>query len=262
MQARGLSSRTVRYTHQIMHHVLQHAVAQGLIPANPARDARPQTSWPAPSATLKPEELRRFLQVAQSSDHAALWFLLATGIRPSEARALKWEAVNLKRGRVRIDSSLRLLPSGRFEVFPLRSPSQRREVILPETAIRVLRDHRSRQRRQRKAAGSAWEEHGLVMTSSLGRPLNWATASRTSLKALLRRARLPMVSGYGLFHACVATLLEQGVDLQTVSRQTGYAKLGTLLDSRRLLTQSVTSGVPQSRSGPPAHGVARKAVRD
>jgi integrase len=236
MQARGLSFRTVRYTHQIVHHALQHAVSLQLIPANPARDARPKTPSPQPAASLKPEELRRFLLKARSSEHAGLWFLLAgTGMRPSEALGLNWDGVDLKRGRARIETSLRLLPAGRFRLFPLRHPNQRREVLLPKMVITVLREHRSRQRLQQKAAGPAWEALGFVFTTPLGRPMGLSQPIRESLKLLLREAGLPIVSAYSLRHACVVALLGQGVDLQVVSRQTGYAKLGTFLDARRLL---------------------------
>jgi len=44
----------------------------------------------------------------------------------------------------------------------------RRTLKLPEIAVEALRGQRERQARERDAAGEAWQEHGLVFTTSVG----------------------------------------------------------------------------------------------
>jgi site-specific recombinase XerD len=45
-------------------------------------------------------------------------------------------------------------------------------------AVAALREHREHQADDRAAAGSAWQEHGLVFTTKLGRPLDAGNVRR------------------------------------------------------------------------------------
>src|SRR5450631_2749949 len=78
----GLSARTVRYVHTIVHSALGAAVRDGLLSVNPADKADPPSAKAAASPEMHPwtvEELRAFLdQRAQADDELTIaWTLLA-----------------------------------------------------------------------------------------------------------------------------------------------------------------------------------------
>jgi riboflavin biosynthesis pyrimidine reductase len=54
----------------------------------------------------------------------------------------------------------------------------RRTLGLPQSAIVALREQRRRQAAARFAAGELWQDHGLVFTSSTGKPLDDANVRR------------------------------------------------------------------------------------
>jgi site-specific recombinase XerD len=104
--------------------------------------------------------------------------------------------------------------------------------MLPVHVAKALRAHRTRQHRMRREAGMLWQDHRFLFTDGEGRPLQWKTLTRRHLRGLLDKAGLPQVSGYSLRHACVAAMVRRGVRLEALARQTGYTRIGTVLDSR------------------------------
>jgi integrase len=107
----GLSARTVRYIHTIIHGVLGQAVKDGLLSRNPADAATPPSAREAKAPEMHPwnaAQLAGFLGWAR--EHApsgyALWHVLAyTGMRRGEALSLRWRDVDLDAGTVSVRRS-------------------------------------------------------------------------------------------------------------------------------------------------------------
>jgi integrase len=94
---------------------------------------------------------------------------LATGLRQGEASALRWSDVDLDAGSLTIRRALsRVAGEVRFE--EPKTARSRRTVAIPASVIGVLRTHRKQQAEDQLWAGSCWQDHGLIFTSSIGRP--------------------------------------------------------------------------------------------
>ena len=146
----GLSARTVRYIHTIIHGILGQAVKDGLLPRNPADAATPPTAREAKSPEMQPwtgGELAAFLGwAAERSQHYALWYLLAyTGMRRGEALSLRWRDIDLDRASVAVRRSagiVREFGEGAEMVEDDTKSSKPRTVDLDDDTIGVLRAHR------------------------------------------------------------------------------------------------------------------------
>lgn len=234
LEARGLSSRTRCYIHQVLRQSLDHAVGLRLIRYNPARQIRApsyQRKWPA---RLSPAEIWRFLETARKEELGALWLVLAaTGMRPCEAVGLRWDDLALDGSRLRIEGTLRFLPDGTWRRLPLPA-GQVREIVVSEAVLLALRDHQSGQERLRIRAPSEWKENGFIFTDATGQPLQWARVSGKQFRQLLRRAGLPAVPAFSLRHSYIEALLLRGESPLAISRQTGYSSLARMLSSHKL----------------------------
>jgi integrase len=96
--------------------------------------------------------------------------------------------------------------------------TEKSRALMPLTKIaaRALRLQRQRQAEVRLAMGSAWQDQGLVFTTTKGTPLELSNVHR-EFKRLLEQAGLPRtVRIHDLRHSTAALLLNLGVDLKII----------------------------------------------
>ena len=116
-----MAPRGIQYLHGIIKHALKAATKKGILPQNPAEFATlPKTDSKAEItdveqenenlavAYMDREQAEQFLKAAhEDPQHAALWYLLLTGgLRPGEALALKWSAVDFTKDEVHVRATL------------------------------------------------------------------------------------------------------------------------------------------------------------
>jgi integrase len=110
---------------------------------------------------------------------------LATGIRTEEARELHWNHVDLDANP---DAARPAPPSVAVwrsvrEGGDTKTAKSRRTLALRQAAVQALRDHRKRQAEDRLAAGSLWQDHGLVFASAIGTPWMRPTSGASSARS-------------------------------------------------------------------------------
>jgi integrase len=207
MQERGLSPRTVEYTHAVLHRALKQAVRWSMVPRNVCDAVDVPQVRREEMHPLTPEQARRFLDAARGDRLEALYIIAVhAGLRPGELLALGWEDVNLNRGVLHVR---RALYDGEFTTP--KTKRSRRRIDLSAGSVAALRRHRMRQLEERLARAALWQDHGLVFPSSVGTPLSHRNVVR-SFKAVLRRADLPAaIRLYDLRHTCATLLLCRNV---------------------------------------------------
>lgn len=179
----GLSAKTIWNVHLTLHLALVDAVADHLIPTNPADGAMKApktgtvTAWTA-------EGLRTFLSAVAGGRLFPLWRLAAmSGMRRGELLALDWPEIDLSAATVTVRDG--------------KTDRARRTIdVDPETAA-VLREWRRRQLEERLAAGPAWKEAGRVFARVDGSPLDEDVVSQ-QLKAGAARLGLPLPRGQAM----------------------------------------------------------------
>lgn len=103
-----------------------------------------------------------------------------------------------------------------------KSKAGDRRLGLPAEVVAELRAHRQRQREERIAAGSMWEDNGLVFCSVIGRPID-PGADRAEWKALLAAAGVRDARGHDVRHTAATMLLLKGVDRRVVMDIMGWS---------------------------------------
>jgi integrase len=239
MQDRGLSARTVQYTHAVLHRALKQAKRWGIVNRNVAEDVdRPQLKRDE-IRPLDREQTRRLLQAAEDNRLHALYVVAVTaGLRPGEMLALCWSDVDLEGGTLRIN---RALSGG--EVAATKTPRSRRKIDLSNTARAALRAHRKRQLEEMMQRPGLWQDYGLVFPSSVGTPLSHRNVVR-SFKSLLKRADLPVGTRlYDLRHTCATLLLNSNVHPKYVQELLGHASISQTLDTYSHVLKGMDGGI-------------------
>jgi site-specific recombinase XerC len=155
-RGRGLSQRSIVFTMGAVRQVLGYAVAEGLIAANPAvgvKAPRKQRGDTREVQVWEPAELLRFRAVADADDWAAGWRLSLCGLRRSEVLGMRWGAVDLSTGMVRVEAGRVALVGHRVATdFPKSAASWRTvpaESVHPGT-VAIFRGLSARQAARRR----------------------------------------------------------------------------------------------------------------
>jgi integrase len=225
----GLSPRSVRYQHVVLHKALQTAMKWGLVARNVADGVDVPRARQAEIQTWDEYEVGRFLEVAKDSRYYALFHTaLFTGMRRSELLALQWRDIDFH--QIHVNRSLHQLAKGSYVFGQPKSARSRRTIALSPSSVIVLKDHRDRQEGIRAVLGMPSKGDDLVFSSPEGKPLRPNTVSR-AWAALASRAGVRVIRLHDARHTHASLMLKQGVHPKIVQERLGHASVQITLDT-------------------------------
>ena len=168
------------------------------------------------------------------------------GLRQGEALGARWADLDLEVGTWRVSQGLQRqeyrqrhgcgdqpcsqkplkCPQrvGGLVFVPPKSEKGRRTIGIPAQLVAALTAHRSTQEAERHAAGSLWQDHGLVFAELTGKMIDpsrdWEQWKRILGEAKVRDGRL-----HDARHTTATLLLEQGVDARVVMEILGHSQI-------------------------------------
>jgi integrase len=226
----GLSPKSVRYLHGIIHQALDQALQWQMVTRNIADSVTPPRTRQPRIQTWDADEVRRFLEAAEGDTYGPLWILaLGTGMRRGELLGLRWQDLDLAGARLHVRQCLVEI-GGVPTLQEPKTASGRRVVALPPSVTDTLRAHRTSQLEQRLAIGSAWQDHDLVIAKDDGSPVTPGNVNR-HLNRIARKAGVPRIRFHDLRHTHATLLLRQRVHPKIVSERLGHATIAMTLDT-------------------------------
>lgn len=223
----GLSPKTVREIHGILHKALEDAVKALRVPTNPANGTHPPSERMANAnrdltrRVWTAQELRRFLDFVEQDDLYALWMLAAnTGMRRSELLGAQWQDVNLDLGRISIRRRLACV-DGVPRLSVPKSKRSRRTIDLDGRTVAALARLREGQEELERDFGGPYWEWGFVNAQPDGHWLNPDVVT-SRFAQLVLEAGLPRIPLKNLRHTHATLLLASGANIKVVSERLGH----------------------------------------
>lgn len=232
-QQAGLSPRSVRYVHVILHRAMKDAVRWGRLARNPCDAADPPrvVSGSSPETLVwSAADLRRFLDSSKASGdryYPAWLFLATTGCRRGEALGLRWIDLDLDAGCARIVQTVTVV-GHQVRIGPPKTAKGRRSMSLDPVTVAELRSWRKRQLEERMMLGEGYRDHGLVFAKLEGDPLHPERFSR-EFDRRVQRWCLPKLSVHGVRHSWATQALEAGVHPRVVQERLGHSSIAVTL---------------------------------
>lgn len=226
MLADGLAPSSVAKIIQVLSLILQLAVREGAVVANPVIRAQLPRQTRSAIAVLSPGQVDRILAHAAGTTDAALWGAMAlAGLRLGEALGLGDDDVDLDAGLLRVRRTL--LSDRSFG--PPKSDRGIRDVPVTERLEQMLRSHRKLVAERRLAAGT-WVETDALFPTQHGTYPSIRNVQRR-FRGVVRTLDLPAgTSPHTLRHTWASVLLSSGVPIFLVSRYAGHATIQTTAD--------------------------------
>jgi integrase len=224
---RGLSARTVRYTHSVLRSAMRQAIRWRLLLRDPTDGAQLPRLGRREVRVLTAEQSRVFLSAALNTHYGpVLAVALTTGMRPSEYLALKWHDIDWDRGTVSVVRTLERAP-GVWRFAETKRSRSRRIIKLQEWVLEILRRLEATTTKQPKC--DLPDAADLIFTTATGRPIHSDKLAQR-FKQILNQANLPTIRLYDLRHTASTLALSAGVPPKVVAEQLGHASAAFTLD--------------------------------
>jgi integrase len=220
-----MADATVRRILSPVRACLRTATAEGLIRHNPtvgaalpARDDQRRISLDEDHLendhevkALTEAQLAMLLAVVPARHRLLFELVAATGVRISEALALRWGDLELDGDRpvVRVR---RAYVKGHFK--PPKSRSGKRAIPIDHSLVRALR--------KAQAATERPGERELIFATDRGTPLDYGNLHRRVLKPAAEEAGVSWAAFHTLRHTCASRLFAEGRNAVQVQRWLGH----------------------------------------
>jgi integrase len=209
-----IAPKSIKNAHSLLSGVLQSAMYDGHLTANPARGTRlPRTGEQDVEEIryLTYDEFDRLLAATPVEWRPFVVTLFGTGLRFSEATALQVQDVDLVHGTVRVMRAWKREKGVGMKIGPPKSRASRRTISLPQQVVEVLTPLLDR-------SGSSW-----LFTTSTDRVVQHSNFYNRIWKPACVEAKLdPRPRVHDARHTHASWLIAQGVRLETVQDRLGH----------------------------------------
>lgn len=231
--SKGLSAKTVKNIHGVLHKALHQAQLLGYIHFNPAEAVVLPRAQKKEIKPLDETGTKKFLDAIKGHRFEILFTtVLFTGLREGEALGLSWDRINFKNGTILVDRQLQREKhkNGKYIFAPLKNDKSR--LLTPAPFVMdMLKDHKRKQMEQRIYAGPMWDDSlgDLVFTNELGCHLAIHTVFK-DFKKVVEEIGCSEARFHDLRHSYAVASLRAGDDVKTVQSNLGHATASFTLD--------------------------------
>ncbi|MCL2046126.1 MAG: site-specific integrase [Oscillospiraceae bacterium] len=236
---KGLSPKTVKNIHGVLHKSFQQAVKLDYIRVNPCAAVELPRIVRKEIAPLNEDQMAAFLDAIQGHRWEMLYTVaLFTGLRQGELLGLDWQSVDFERGTIHVSKQLqRNRSTGIYELVATKNNKGR--IITPAPSIlQILKDQRRNQLQWKFRAGEAWNDTQLVFTDELGNHLSAQTVY-LHCKKIAAGIGLPNFRFHDLRHSYAVAALSSGDDIKTLQETLGHHTISFTLDTYAHVTEKM-----------------------
>ena len=216
----GLSPKTVRGIHMLLHSALEQAVKEGLIAKNPTLDCKPPRSEKKEMKVIRSDQVGDYLKAAAKRNVLPMFYLeLTSGLRRGELLALLWSDLNIEKRTISVTKSV-LGRHGELKVTAPKTRHSIRKVAIPRQTVELLiQEH------------ECHPDNPYMFPSPVTGTMYHPDAVGRIHRKLLKEAGIEPLRFHDLRHTFATLALQNGVDIKTLSNTLGHFSTGFTLDT-------------------------------
>ena len=228
VECSGLSPKTVRSIHMVLHSALEQAVKEGLIKKNPTDGCNPPKLERKEMKVIQPEQIGAYLQAAANRNVLPMFYLeLTSGLRRGELLALLWTDLDLEKKSISVCKSVRG-SQGELKVSAPKTRHSIRTVVIPRQTVDLLiQEH------------NLHPDNPYMFPSPVTGTMYHPDAAGRIHRKLLKEAGIEPVRFHDLRHTFATLALQNGVDIKTLSGMLGHYSSGFTLDTYTHITDKM-----------------------
>lgn len=228
----GLSSKTQTHYLSFISDVLGYAGRMNMLSDNPARRVKIKRDERPEKQIYTVREMENFFELMESESLSFQCFCLLAiygGFRREELLGFEWKDIDFQNYVVTVNrASLYTKELGVFTDVP-KTKNSHRSLKIPEFVFPALLRYREEQERRQSQMGNKWHNVDRLFTTWDGRPQHPSSMPKT-LKRFCDRNVLRYLGIHSFRHLFASSLIEQGIDPESISAAMGHAQVSTTLN--------------------------------
>lgn len=230
LKDRGYSAQTIRVQKIVYNLIFNHAVINGDIKINPAREIKVPRGLPKATRELpSDEDVETIKKSYKNSFGLFAYFLIYSGLRREEALPLEWTDIDLENNVIRITKKLQFINNKPVVTSKTKSESSKRDVVLLDALKRVLSPRKSgyiffKELPTETAYNLLWRRYCTESGLMKENPNRKITNKKTGA---LSPVHVPRVTPHQLRHCYATFLFEAGIDEKDAQGLLGHADIKT-----------------------------------
>ena len=239
LMSEGLSAKSVKNIHGVLHKALQKAVELEYIRNNPSNNISLPKLQKKEMQTIPETSVKTFLGLFDDDFFQPLiTFAMYTGLRQGELMGLSWDNVDMEHKALTVRQQLTLVTG---EGWRLTSPKHDKVRTIPLTsqAMEILEEQKQRQKQMEADSLGLWNnELNLVFTNKLGRYICRTTLMEHWYRAI-KGSEFSYIRFHDLRHTFATFLLRAGVDFKTLSELLGHSSVNFTMSTYAHVTKAM-----------------------
>lgn len=235
---KGLTGKTIRRIHILIHAALGQAMNNGYITKNVSYNVKLPKEINKEMQSLSIEEVNKFLTSCQD-DRLYVAFLLVcnTGLRRGELLALRWRDIDFENGKLYVRQAIKQIKNrdeNDDEKLKLvfgepKTEKSKRSIPLSQASIDELIIHRKNQTEEKLKIGEYYQDNDLVFSNIDGTPIRSINFSNY-FRTLLKKLEIKDVRFHDIRHTVASILLELNEHPKVVQELLGHSNISTTLN--------------------------------
>lgn len=234
MLKNGMSPKSLKNMHSVLHEALEQAVLINLISKNVSNACVLPKIKKAEMHPLQGDEIIRFLDAIKGDRFEAVYYVaMFTGMRQGEVLGLTWNSVLFENETIHLCHQLQKLRikggGGTYHLVELKNSHDRYIQPAPEV-MSLLKTIYNEQKVLVLSSEKTWHnDMNLVFVNNRGNHLASVTVYN-HLKIIAKRIGKPELRFHDLRHTYATLSLQTGANIKTISSQLGHATTAFTLD--------------------------------
>lgn len=236
----GLSPKTIKNIHLVLHRALEQAVKDDLLIKNPLKCVTLPRDKKKEIEILTPDEQKRLEN--QCFDHPwamAILLTLYSGFRLGEVLGIKYSDLDFENNTISINKQISRLKDysedakAKTKLYlrnETKTSSSNRTIAIAPAIMDKLNKHKDQQELHRKKWGKAYNNLNMVFCREDGYYIDPATFRDFYLRTL-KKADIEHKSFHALRHTFATRALESNINIKIVSELLGHASIQITLDT-------------------------------
>ena len=248
-----LAPKTIRHNLSFISDVFSYAVRMDLVSDNPCR----KVTIPKGEVKEKPiysqEEIAQLLTAinGEPTKYRAFFFLIAySGFRRSEMLGLEWKDIDFENNIISIKRTSNYTSERGIYTDTTKTKRSKRVLKISPYIMGILKELKDEQDEEARRLGDKWVETDRLYTKWNGEPMQNGTPYFW-LGEFCEKHDLPFYGLHSFRHLFASLLVNQGVDIVTVSGALGHSTVSTtsniychmLEESRAKVSDAVSSAL-------------------